>query len=815
MTTKKLSDLPAAAPILGTETVFGLQSGFSVQIPYGSFKNITTNLVSNIANSTWSGGTDFIKLNAVSGSAYSEQSISFQEAGSDIGAKIGVKNKANGAYDIIFANRDNSSITSALTEKLRIAASGNVGIGTTDPKGKLHVIGMPSSLPATTGTTPTGLNLRLQNNDTGGVLDIGSNAGSGAWLQVTNATNLAANYPLLLNPNGGNVGIGTSSPAGKLHVSGGRSFFAASSEPFAVGAGYSAAGGAVYFGATDATATPGVQISAATGAPLLNIDSSGNVGIGYATPANKLHVSSGGNTQIRVSEVTNVFYFDMGRNSADGLFQINGNQGSGYKWLNNGTEAMRIESAGNVYLSAGQFKTNRANAAGVTTSGLVLQIDGGTHAQIVAPASGTMAMYTAGVEKMRISSAGNVGIGTFFPDSIGKLAVSNTATTDNSRIGVVATAYLSTPTYTGTFLTQGDTATTGTVCGLSNANLGSLLFQNVSAGLIYTNGNPLIFGTAGVERMRIDTSGNVGIGTISPSTYGGKLTVASDASTQSTVAIWNPGIGLAHLGFASSGSNLKLYNCYTTGTLAGGSGIDISSTGAVGIGMSPSYKLDMTVPSGDGIRVNASAGISYVILQQGGVTNGHISAAGGGGTDLSVTATRFLNLVGGSSGTILSTAGVERMRIDAAGNVTLQKNISVGAAAPTTSGVGITFPAVNVVSTSANTLDDYEEGIWTPVLTSGFTTTGTVTNRAGVFTKIGRSVTVSWIVQATTVSPANGAVMSGLPFATSHYGVGLAQSASGTGVSMSTATSGSNLVFGGTSIAPANLIGSVTYITAA
>ena len=42
MTTKKLSDLPTAAPILGTETVFGLQSGFSVQIPYGSFKDITT-----------------------------------------------------------------------------------------------------------------------------------------------------------------------------------------------------------------------------------------------------------------------------------------------------------------------------------------------------------------------------------------------------------------------------------------------------------------------------------------------------------------------------------------------------------------------------------------------------------------------------------------------------------------------------------------------------------------------------------------------------------------------------------------------------
>ena len=56
----------------------------------------------------------------------------------------------------------------------------------------------------------------------GMVLDLGGNGGSGAWLQSTNVGNLAATYPLLLNPNGGNVGIGTgtTTPAARLDVNG-------------------------------------------------------------------------------------------------------------------------------------------------------------------------------------------------------------------------------------------------------------------------------------------------------------------------------------------------------------------------------------------------------------------------------------------------------------------------------------------------------------------------------------------------------------------------------------------------------------------
>ena len=55
---------------------------------------------------------------------------------------------------------------------------------------------------------------------------------------------------------------------------------------------------------------------------------------------------------------------------------------------------------------------------------------------------------------------------------------------------------------------------------------------------------------------------------------------------------------------------------------------------------------------------------------------------------------------------------------------------------------GVTFPATKVPSANANTLDDYEEGTWTPILTSG---TGSLTSytASGTYVKIGRQVTLN------------------------------------------------------------------------
>jgi|GEM_PF-2377326 len=87
-------------------------------------------------------------------------------------------------------------------------SDGRVGIGTATPSFILEMKGDSAiSWPATSGTTQTGGIARLEGADVA-MIDFGSNGGNGLWIQSGRSDNLASQFSLTLNKNGGDIGIG-------------------------------------------------------------------------------------------------------------------------------------------------------------------------------------------------------------------------------------------------------------------------------------------------------------------------------------------------------------------------------------------------------------------------------------------------------------------------------------------------------------------------------------------------------------------------------------------------------------------------------
>ena len=101
--------------------------------------------------------------------------------------------------------------------------------------------------------------------------------------------------------------------------------------------------------------------------------------------------------------------------------------------------------------------------------------------------------------------------------------------------------------------------------------------------------------------------------------------------------------------------------------------------------------------------------------------------------------------------------------------ITASTTIGVGGATPSTSGAGITFPATASASSDANTLDDYEEGTWTPTVI-GATTAGTTTytGQNGFYTKIGNQVTVICYINYSAMTGTGVMQVNNLPFASAN-----------------------------------------------
>jgi hypothetical protein len=185
-----------------------------------------------------------------------------------------------------------------------LTGNAQTGIGTTTPVNKLQVEATTAD-PATSGATTNG-NLRLSGTTGSHVLDFGlSNAATYSWLQSRDKANYATNYSLILNANGGNVGIGTTSPSDRLVIGSAFAFHEGGDKVIGLGwspgsnksilSSYPAeirfepSSGRLSFGTSPTIYSAGTSVSVQQ---RMAITSQGYVGIGNNSPSATLEIGS-------------------------------------------------------------------------------------------------------------------------------------------------------------------------------------------------------------------------------------------------------------------------------------------------------------------------------------------------------------------------------------------------------------------------------------------------------------------------------------------------------------------------------------------
>ena len=389
-----------------------------------------------------------------------------------------------------------------------------------------------------------------------------------------------------------------------------------------------------------------------------------------------------------------------------------------------------ITLRGNVTVNDGYFELANANLyinENITHAG-----DGDTRIRF--PANDAISLETAGSSRLYIDSTGNAGINISTPQSLLELSAA-TDTVMGIELGRAGDS-ITASRYIG--ICQTNNATNLAVnSGFSGVEFGGPASTREGYLAFHTHDT----GVGSGERMCIDKSGLVGIGTASPdrlihavgATPILKLdSTNNEAYVQFTTA--SPS-NTFYVGLVSS--DIILQSSGTSSTTS--ENLRIKANGRVGINTaSPSGTLSISDPNGDNVPLvlHTTATTNYIQLSN--ASNGHSYI----GKEDNQTA--FYTANAAASGT------EKQCYINSNGlNIVAGKGVNFSAYA--TSG-----------NPSSNSLDDYEEGTYTPTDASGAGLSLTH-NFTATYTKIGRMVYVQFDTSYPSTSSSAAAAMS-LPF---------------------------------------------------